>query len=101
MEPLTDQINAAPTYQPLIDAERAAEADAAEDNKGLGVLRFYELAKKQEWQVRDLEWGEMRQFLIDNCAELMRDDDDPAVRATAYNQLIQLQAVRPINIRSR
>jgi hypothetical protein len=24
-----------------------------------GVLRFYELAKKQEWQVRDLPWGEM------------------------------------------
>ncbi len=23
-----------------------------------GVLRFYELAKKQEWQVRDLPWGE-------------------------------------------
>jgi 1,2-phenylacetyl-CoA epoxidase catalytic subunit len=24
-----------------------------------GVLRFYELAKKQEWQVRDLSWGEI------------------------------------------
>src|SRR5437763_5987148 len=24
-----------------------------------GVLRYYELAKKQEWQVRDLPWGEM------------------------------------------
>jgi hypothetical protein len=24
-----------------------------------GVLRFYELAKKQEWQVRDLPWGEL------------------------------------------
>jgi hypothetical protein len=24
-----------------------------------GVLRFYELAKKQEWQVRDLPWGEI------------------------------------------
>jgi 1,2-phenylacetyl-CoA epoxidase catalytic subunit len=23
-----------------------------------GVLRFYELAKRQEWQVRDLPWGE-------------------------------------------
>ena len=23
-----------------------------------GVLRYYELAKKQEWQVRDLPWGE-------------------------------------------
>ena len=24
-----------------------------------GVLRFYDLAKKQEWQVRDLPWGEL------------------------------------------
>jgi hypothetical protein len=24
-----------------------------------GVLRYYELAKKQEWQVRDLPWGEI------------------------------------------
>jgi hypothetical protein len=24
-----------------------------------GVLRFYELAKKQEWQVHDLPWGEL------------------------------------------
>jgi hypothetical protein len=24
-----------------------------------GVLRFYELAKKQEWQVRDLPWGQI------------------------------------------
>jgi hypothetical protein len=30
-----------------------AEADLAD-----GVLRFYELAKKAEWQVRDLPWGE-------------------------------------------
>jgi 1,2-phenylacetyl-CoA epoxidase catalytic subunit len=58
-EPIEEPINATPTYQPLIDAERAAEADAAEDNKGRGVLRFYDLAKKQEWQVRDMPWGEI------------------------------------------
>jgi len=54
-----EPVTADPTYQPLIDAERAAEADAARDNRGRGVLRFYELAKKQEWQVRDLPWGEI------------------------------------------
>ena len=59
VEEINEPINADPTYQPLIDAERAAEADAAEDNKGRGVLRFYELAKKQEWQVRDMPWGEI------------------------------------------
>jgi 1,2-phenylacetyl-CoA epoxidase catalytic subunit len=58
-EPLDEPINADPTYEPLIEAERAAAADAADDNKGRGVLRFYELAKKQEWQVRDLPWGEI------------------------------------------
>jgi hypothetical protein len=33
------------------------EADGREAYAG--VLRFYELAKKQEWQVRDLPWGEV------------------------------------------
>src|SRR5829696_538515 len=58
-EPLEEPINADPTYAPLIEAERAAEADAAENNKGRGVLRFYELAKKQEWQLRDMPWGDI------------------------------------------
>ena len=59
VEEINEPINADPTYQPLIDAERAAEADAAADDKGRGVLRFYDLAKKQEWQVRDLPWGDV------------------------------------------
>jgi hypothetical protein len=33
------------------------EADGREAYAG--VLRFSELAKKQEWQVRDLPWGEV------------------------------------------
>ena len=37
----------------VIDQEREAHEVFA------GVLRFYELAKKQEWQVRDLPWGEI------------------------------------------
>ena len=59
VEPLEEPINADATYEPLIEAERAAADDAAQDQKGRGVLRFYELAKKQEWQVRDLAWGEI------------------------------------------
>src|SRR5256714_418321 len=35
-----------------IDPNREAHRAVA------GVLRFYELAKRQEWQVRDLPWGE-------------------------------------------
>src|SRR4051812_41067921 len=42
----TEQLTDAPATEP---AERPAYA---------GVLRFYELAKKQEWQVRDLPWNE-------------------------------------------
>jgi 1,2-phenylacetyl-CoA epoxidase catalytic subunit len=59
VKPAEEAINANPTYAPLIEAERQAAEDAAHDQKGRGVLRFYELAKKQEWQVRDLAWGEI------------------------------------------
>ena len=37
----------------VIDQEREEREAFA------GVLRFYELAKRQEWQVRDLPWGEL------------------------------------------
>src|SRR3954471_2952018 len=59
IEPLEEPINADPTFEPLIEAERQAADDAAHNDKGRGVLRFYELAKKQEWQVRDMAWGEI------------------------------------------
>src|SRR5919197_3458674 len=35
------------------------EQTAAPREAYAGVLRFYELAKKQEWQVRDLPWNEL------------------------------------------
>jgi hypothetical protein len=36
------------------------EADDAEDRSAFaGVLRYYELAKRAEWQVRELPWGEL------------------------------------------
>jgi 1,2-phenylacetyl-CoA epoxidase catalytic subunit len=38
----------------------AGEAVTAEvPSRHAGVLRFYELAKRAEWQVRDLPWGEL------------------------------------------
>src|SRR5881398_2612132 len=40
----------------VIDQDREAHEAFA------GVLRFYELAKRQEWQVRDLPWGEIPPF---------------------------------------
>ncbi len=59
VEPAEEPINADATYEPLLEAERQAAEDAATDDKPRGVLRFYELAKKQEWQVRDMPWGEI------------------------------------------
>ena len=35
------------------------EERAGDRSEYAGVLRYYELAKKQEWQVRDLPWGEI------------------------------------------
>src|SRR5215216_4056569 len=43
-----------------METEQAtAPAEAPEDRSSYaGVLRYYELAKKAEWQVRDMPWGE-------------------------------------------
>ena len=43
-----------------MSAEPALEEDTAEDrSRYAGVLRFYDLAKHQEWQVKDVPWGEI------------------------------------------
>ncbi len=43
-----------------MSAEPLAEEAPPEDRSAYaGVLRFYELAKHQEWMVRDLPWGEI------------------------------------------
>src|SRR5437763_11603772 len=40
-------------------AGQVIEEQAHERDAFRGVMRFYELAKRQEWQVRDLPWGEL------------------------------------------
>ena len=42
--------------QPLTEQR---QPEAAERAEFAGVLRFYELAKKQEWQIRDLPWRDL------------------------------------------
>lgn len=49
--------------------------------------------------IENLSEQEMRDFMIGNCAALMRDCDDPAIRANAYDMLVQLKAFRPISDR--
>src|SRR5215216_1100263 len=39
--------------------EEVVEPIAGEREEYAGVLRFYELAKRQEWQVRDLPWSDL------------------------------------------
>lgn len=39
--------------------EAQATDGAGPDNQAPEVFRYYELAKKQEWQVRDMPWGEL------------------------------------------
>src|SRR5438045_9614643 len=39
--------------------EELTEEAAAGREAYAGVLRFYDLAKRQEWQVRDLPWNEI------------------------------------------
>jgi len=42
-----------------VTTEQLKEDHARGRDAYAGVLRFYELAKRQEWQVRDLPWGEV------------------------------------------
>src|SRR5436190_23342356 len=41
-----------------MDTEQLARRETEERNAYAGVLRYYELAKRAEWQVRDLPWNE-------------------------------------------
>jgi hypothetical protein len=52
-------VPASPAPERGMSAEPVADV-AAEEQTGrfAGVLRFYELAKHQEWQVKDVPWGE-------------------------------------------
>ncbi|HZC28416.1 MAG TPA: ferritin-like domain-containing protein, partial [Gaiellaceae bacterium] len=39
--------------------DQVLERDTTDRTAFVGVLRFYELAKRQEWQVRDLPWSDL------------------------------------------
>ena len=43
----------------MTTTEHVVERTREDRDAYSGVLRFYELAKRQEWQVRDLPWGEL------------------------------------------
>jgi len=41
-----------------VESEELPQEETEDRSAYAGVLRFYELAKRAEWQVRDLPWGE-------------------------------------------
>ena len=43
----------------LVPTEQVIDQEREEREAFAGVLRFYELAKRQEWQVRDLPWNDL------------------------------------------
>src|SRR5687767_3447154 len=45
-----------PPSSPDMEAAQLPESTEARDD---GVLRYYHLAKRAEWQVRDLPWGDV------------------------------------------
>ncbi len=54
-----------------------------------------ELMEKTLMGMTDQERGELRQWAIKACMEILRDCDDAAVRAEAYDALVQMKVVRP------
>lgn len=44
--------------------------------------------------MNDQQRGEMRQVVIASCASVMRDCDDPKLRADCYDILVQLKVIR-------
>ncbi len=42
-----------------METEQLAAEPTGDSTAYAGVLRYYELAKRAEWQVRDLQWGEI------------------------------------------
>jgi hypothetical protein len=46
-------------------------------------------------RLTDQERGEMRRMVVATLAEVMRDCDDPDVRADAYDLLLDMKVIRP------
>ena len=42
-----------------MEAIQLPDVTARDEQRNAGVLRYYELAKRAEWQVRDLAWGDV------------------------------------------
>lgn len=43
--------------------------------------------------MNDQQWSEVRQIVIDTCASVMKDCDDPKLRAECYDMLVALGVV--------
>ncbi|UUR08236.1 hypothetical protein [Sphingomonas glaciei] len=53
-----------------------------------------ERMKRAVERLTDQERGELRRMIVARLAEVMRDCDDPDLRADAYDQLLELKVIR-------
>lgn len=58
------------------------------------LRRHDERIKRALHGMNDQQRGEMRQLAIATCASVMRDCDDPKLRADCYDILVQLRVVK-------
>jgi hypothetical protein len=54
-----------------------------------------ERVKQAVARLTDQERGELRRVVVATLAEVMRDCDDPDVRANAYDLLLDMKVIRP------
>jgi hypothetical protein len=62
--------------------------------RGVDVMRT-ERVKQAVARLTDQERGELRRMIVAMLAKVMRDCDDPEVRAEAYDLLLDMRVIRP------
>lgn len=62
--------------------------------RGVDVMRT-ERVKQAVLRLTDQERGELRRVVVATLAEVLRDCDDPDVRADAYDVLLDMKVIRP------
>lgn len=95
-------------YQPISTYQRAVDwavsmADMMVYPIHVVTLNHGDIFNTERWtpfrdclaNMNDQERGELRQVVVSSMCEVMRDCDDPQVRAEAYDILRKLKVIRP------
>ena len=91
-------------YQPVSEHQAAVDwavsmADQFEYPIHVTPLSHNDIFRTERWtpfrdfitSMNDQERGELRRIIVHTCCEVMRDSDDPAIRADMFNVLRQLK----------